>query len=899
MSETHPLYASTPVAIAKPYSSAVITQPSSGARMNNLSGTSGASAPRAPVETGQLWTYYTNDTNFLRKDRPGRWVQVKDGNGQMYRSYPLFSRIPLSTDATEPIRYGDFCIDLDTEDLACPDAIKVIRYLEDVYGVDPGQCRIYLSGKKGVHLELAASILGTQDGHEVLPLAYKRLAIEIQNETGVTIDLSLYNMGTGKPYRQPNVMRDTGTCKRQITYDQLCEISDAQEYRDACSEPGDTWCADDESLNFLLAGKVAHYLEEAEAEYNRVRNQLPLSDGEREALSNDMPDCVAKWSRQKDKVGDVLFNDLMIQLTSYAISAGLTEDEFMNQFGAVIKNYPSTSLKTERDRESNCRNRYRSVSSYGYRFSCGGMCSLRGIDYDCSSCPVKALEAKEDFGQSMQSEPKESMRADHEPVQAVDLFHNLDPQPFPTKLLPDIVAAYAEDQGELIGVDPGVIGMASLAAIAGCIDDRIVIQPKRHDPTWTESARLWVANIGDPSRKKTPGINKALGPVRKIAATWREEYLAEKAEWESECEELLEQDKKAKLPDPPICKRITLGDVTIEKLADVLSKQEPRGVLIDRDELTQWLYGMDAYKGVGGKDRADWLKCYDGGPNQVDRIKRGSIFVENWGVSVIGGIQPDVVRKYAAVTNHDGMLQRFLLYQAAPATPGVDRRPNMAAKDLYNDTLDHIANVDAGSEPVTLSESAHQVREDFSARVFRAISSFPNHHLTSMLGKWDGVFARMLLVYHVFECATQKAYPSSVEVSGDNAQKVADLLWRVLLPQAISFYNGIDQTEDEARALAGLILAKGWTRFTVGRDLGQNMRSWRNLTDFQRDEALERLEAYAWIKSEKGKLNHRGRPTAYIVNPSVHVRFADEAARERSRREEVVAILNELKEAEC
>ncbi|PWG71575.1 hypothetical protein DF186_24190, partial [Enterococcus hirae] len=75
---------------------------------------------------------------------------------------------------------------------------------------------------------------------------------------------------------------------------------------------------------------------------------------------------------------------------------------------------------------------------------------------------------------------------------AVDLFNSLALPPFPVDLLPSVIGNYAKDQAELIGVDPAVIGMAAIGAAASCIDDRIEIQTKRYDPTWTESARLWV-----------------------------------------------------------------------------------------------------------------------------------------------------------------------------------------------------------------------------------------------------------------------------------------------------------------------------------------------------------------------------------------------------------------------
>ncbi|SDU29297.1 DUF3987 domain-containing protein [Halopseudomonas salegens] len=481
---------------------------------------------------------------------------------------------------------------------------------------------------------------------------------------------------------------------------------------------------------------------------------------------------------------------------------------------------------------------------------------------------------------------------------AADIFGNLEPPAFPVDLLPPPVAAYARDQGELIGVDPAVIGMAALGAIAGCIDDRVKIQPKRHDPTWTESARLWVGIIGDPSAKKSPGISKALGHVRKIAAKWREDYAKALAKWQEECDELTKENKKAALPPAPPLKRLTASDVTVEKLGDILSKCEPRGILIDRDEMTGWLASMDAYKaGSGGKDKAAWLEAYNGGGMEIDRINRGSLWVENWSACVVGGIQPQVIQEYAHATNHDGMLQRFLLIHAAPARRGKDRYPDMDAKNTYTDLLEQIVGIKAGEHSVVkLSEGAHKVREAFNDKLHRAVLSMPNKHLTAMLGKWEGTFARLLLTYHVAECAQWQEYPTDNQVKEDTAQRVSDLLWRVLLPHAVKFYDGLDPIDSNARALAGLLLARGWERFTPKRDLHNNMLAYRKMRDWEREEMLDRLEAYGWIWPEPGgRLNERGKPVAYCVNQTIHERFKASAEAERERRAEVARIMADLK----
>jgi hypothetical protein len=120
-------------------------------------------------------------------------------------------------------------------------------------------------------------------------------------------------------------------------------------------------------------------------------------------------------------------------------------------------------------------------------------------------------------------------------------------------------------------------------------------------------------------------------------------------------------------------------------------------------------------------------------------------------------------------------------------------------------------------------------------------------------------------------------------------------MWRTLLPHAVKFYQGLDPAEDQARSIASLILARDWSRFSVKRDLDRYMRASRKLKPWELDEVLDRLEAFGWITPEPGKVNEKGRPSAYTVNTDVHLRFKAQAEAERQRRAEVVQIMRELK----
>lgn len=477
---------------------------------------------------------------------------------------------------------------------------------------------------------------------------------------------------------------------------------------------------------------------------------------------------------------------------------------------------------------------------------------------------------------------------------AVDLFGNLEPVAFPIQVMPEPTQAFIADQADLMGVDPGMIALTALGVVAGCLDDRIVIQPKRHDPTWTESARLWVVGVGQPSAKKTPAIKKAIAPAYSVDKAMRERTNQQMAEWLEQCENAKKDDETP--PEKPLGERLIYSDTTVEKLASILSENTPRGCIVFRDELDGWISSMDAYRqGSGGKDRAAWLEAFNGGSMSVDRVMRGSTYVENWSACVIGGIQPSIIQRYNDTASHDGMLQRFILLYVTEAQRGCDRKPDLAAKDRYHRLVEHIASVDPDGRAVQLSEPAHEIREKLWNYFHDLVTTLPNQYLTAALGKWEGISARLMLVFHAIECAQQSIHPVDAEVQANTAQAVSDLMVNCLLPNAVRFYNGMDTTEDHAQKVARLILAKGMARIRPDTDLQRDMRESRRWKPWELDSAINRLVAFGWIvPDEHSALNERGRPKAYDVNPDVHRRFEAVTAKERDRREKVARHIGQL-----
>jgi len=496
------------------------------------------------------------------------------------------------------------------------------------------------------------------------------------------------------------------------------------------------------------------------------------------------------------------------------------------------------------------------------------------------------------------------------PNNPLDLLAKFEPTVLRPELLPDAIVDYVFDQANLMGTDPAIIALATLVSCAGCIHDDFKVQPKRNDPSWTESARLWGAIVGDPSVKKTPGINKVTSPLRKIdmeladeAASKMHNYNLAKKVYDKKEKDFIkmkaigEAAEPPQKPERPQIDRLLVGDTTVEALSEVLIVC-PRGVLVVWDELSSWFGSMDAYKSSGsiGRDRGLWLESYNGGPLRIDRIQRGVMLVPNWGVSILGGIQPAMICTIANKITEDGLLQRFMTVNGRAADIGEDRIPDMKALDCYRNLVKQLYHTEPSSDPIKLSEGAAKVREELSEYVYKLMQTMAlPQGLIAHLGKWDGLFARLLLTYHVIEHASQKKFPASF-ISEATAQTVSKFMREFLLTHALFFYMEVLDSRDRnenLRWIAGYILSKNLDVLTT-RDLQRHFKRWRNLQEWERRELLNTLTEAGWLEPNTNSRSELSRmPTRFLVNPKIHELFKEQATTEQKRRAAAREILAE------
>jgi putative DNA primase/helicase len=313
--------------------------------------------------------------------------------------------------------------------------------------------------------------------------------------------------------------------------------------------------------------------------------------------------------------------------------------------------------------------------------------------------------------------------------------------PWRRELLPAVLQEYVRDVAERTQCPPDFVGVALVVAVSAVVGRKFTIHPKQHDD-WAVVPNQWGVIIGRPSAMKTPALKQALRPLDALETRERKQHSMALEEYRTNSE-LLDIERKAakskatKLVGsgdklgareeltkvssdvlPPVQRRYTVNDSTVEKLGELLN-ENPNGLLLVRDELGGWLATIQSED--GSVARAFYLECFDGnGSFTYDRIGRGTLFIESCCLSLIGGIQPSRIASLvnAAISGEvdDGLIQRLQLAVYPDDIREwrlVDRWPNQAAAEQVKQVIDYLDQLP--SEPRTTLRFSPEAQEIFNA----------------------------------------------------------------------------------------------------------------------------------------------------------------------------------------
>lgn len=510
-------------------------------------------------------------------------------------------------------------------------------------------------------------------------------------------------------------------------------------------------------------------------------------------------------------------------------------------------------------------------------------------------------------------------------------------------MLPDSLWRYVDNQAERLSVPHEYVAIPLITALAGIIGTKVSIFPKFLDD-WEIVPNLWGAIIGNPSSKKTPSISAGMKPLNNLTYKAKAEHEQAKREFATHKEinkhkaKALDDELKAmakkqakqtddndndddesKITDDdmivkaqaiaeasnadeyePKLKRYIANDSTYQKLGEMLS-QTNNGLVIERDELTGLLASLDGES--NSEARNFYLEAFNGtGSHIMDRIGRGSVFIENHCLSIMGGIQPNKLERYLEKTikglDNDGMMQRFQLAVYPDHVKGrkendiaPDNEIRQAVYDLF-ETIDNMTEWDFIIYGANQSDDYHKrpyyrfTKEAYEIFMLwydqlKAQADDTEHSvIAEHMTKYPKTIASLALIFHLVDCIEFQSDLGAVSLL---ALKTA-IEWHAMLETHMHRIYSL--VTDSANIKASYLAEKLKAMVKKGGDADNKSdwlycgftarqlvrRGWKGLTD--NDEVLNALEVlteHDWLKWETVESTGQGgRPTErYYINPRI------------------------------
>ena len=193
---------------------------------------------------------------------------------------------------------------------------------------------------------------------------------------------------------------------------------------------------------------------------------------------------------------------------------------------------------------------------------------------------------------------------------------------------------------------------------------------------WVSRPIIYMVLVGSPSCGKTPPLQQAVAPLLKLDGEYDMIYCKEMETYRRWERMSAKQRERHSLPEEmkmPQRKCHVVVDSTVEALIGAL-RDNPRGVLIYKDEIDSLLSNFNRYN---GSDEGYFLSLFSGTPFKYSRKSNNEhIFLANPYCSIIGSTQPGRLdEQFGGKRMMNGFSSRFL-----KVYPEIDKMPS------WNDT---------------------------------------------------------------------------------------------------------------------------------------------------------------------------------------------------------------------
>lgn len=472
-------------------------------------------------------------------------------------------------------------------------------------------------------------------------------------------------------------------------------------------------------------------------------------------------------------------------------------------------------------------------------------------------------------------------------------------EPLSPEIIPESLKPWLVDIAYRMQCPLEFVAVGAIVELSSIIGSGCSIRPKCNDD-WAIVPNLWGGVVGRPSMLKTPSLAETMKPLisleqdakqrndedRRFFDAKMERYKAEREALKQEMLAAAKGKGKRDIsviemelasiepPDEIARRRFKTNDSTVEKLGELLN-ENPRGVLVFRDELVGLLSSLD--REDRQSDRAFYLEGWNGSQSfTTDRIGRGTVDVNNVCISVLGGIQPSKLTSYllqsATNLNNDGMIQRFqlLVYPDEPQNwELVDKKPDKAAKVQAYNIFQRLADMDFTAMGAIqenderpyfrLDDEAQKVFYEWLTELETKIRQEESPLMAEHLAKYRSLVPSLALIFHLIEGKPGLLSVLSVAMACE---------WSDFLEKhARRIYGLMTNTGMQSASLLAKKIQQGKVnnQFTV-RDIYRNC--WHMLdTPELVEKACTELQDLNWIR-ETRIAQTGGRPKkVYEINP--------------------------------
>jgi len=459
---------------------------------------------------------------------------------------------------------------------------------------------------------------------------------------------------------------------------------------------------------------------------------------------------------------------------------------------------------------------------------------------------------------------------------------------FPTHALPEPLQEFVSRQREALGCPEVFLALPVLAVTSTAIGNTHRVQVREG---WQEPCIVWSLVVGRSGTMKTIAHEKATEPLDKYQGEAFSQYENELSTFET-MHEVWEHDNakqkknhatfSAPEPEPmePTVERVVVSDTTMEALARTLS-ENPRGVLVDRDEASGWFESLNQYKS-GGDDGSKFLELFRGKAFTVDRVSRNTLHVNKPFVSFCGTIQPSTLRRTMTKRNRDnGTMARFLIaFPESPPKQWNTCTTSLPATEAYDQLIRRLlANeqrMDDYGRPeptiVSLSEEAREVFKVWYDKHNKGLQGQPEN-IRATWSKLEAYVPRLALLF----CLVSELDIPPATVDVDSMQRAIEVVdWFKQEAQRIEALVDMDEETENLQALVDLIRSKDG--IMSARELQQKSRKYGK-TARNAEQWLEKVVEAGYGRWEN-RTHNKGRPSRYVI-------LASSSQNDRSKTKEV------------